>query len=148
MIPKFLLPCTLAGSIAFAATALAQNTPIPSSVVSQEAATKTAYPGAVLYQYFLGETVGTTRTSASLVVVEPGRELHPAHKHAEEEFLLIVEGEGRWSLNGRTFKAKAGDFLYAAPWDDHGLFNSGTAPLKFVVWKWNSKGVPPPSPAP
>jgi oxalate decarboxylase/phosphoglucose isomerase-like protein (cupin superfamily) len=30
---------------------------------------------------------------------------------------------------------------YAAPWDIHGVTNTGSKPLTFVVWKWNSKGV-------
>ena len=32
---------------------------------------------------------------------------------------------------------------HAAPWDVHGIRNTGRAPLRFVVWKWNSKGVAP-----
>lgn len=34
--------------------------------------------------------------------------------------------------------------LYAAPWDVHGITNTGTTPLTFVVWKWDNKGVPLP----
>ena len=56
---------------------------------------------------------------------------------------MVVEGRGTWSLNGRESPAKAGDIQYAAPWDMHGIKNTGRTPLRFVVWKWNSKGVAP-----
>ena len=37
-----------------------------------------------------------------------------------------------------------GDILYTSPWDWHGIKNTGTETLSFVVFKWNYKGVPPP----
>lgn len=117
----------------------AESAPLASAIVSADAATKENYPGSVIHGYFRGETAGTKNTFAGIVVVEPGHELHPAHRHPEEEFLLIVEGEGRWLLNGKTSAAKPGDMLYVAPNDLHGIFNSGKTPLKFALWKWRSK---------
>lgn len=117
---------------------------LSSAVVTQDKAARIAYPGSIFYNYFQGETVGTTNALTGVAVIEPGHEIHPPHKHAEEEYLMIIEGEGRWVLNGREFAAKAGDILYAAPWDLHGIFNTGSKPLKFVVFKWSSKGVPIP----
>jgi mannose-6-phosphate isomerase-like protein (cupin superfamily) len=98
--------------------------------------------------YFTGETRGTRDGVAGVADIKPGREVHPAHRHAEEEYLLITEGSGTWTVNDRVFPAKAGDMLYAAPWDLHGIRNTGTGNLKFVVWKWNAKAMPtPPSPS-
>ncbi|MGH7455310.1 MAG: cupin domain-containing protein [bacterium] len=77
-------------------------------------------------------------------MIKPGQEIHPPHQHAEEEFLMIIEGQGTWHLNGKTFAAHKGDVLYAAPWDMHGIKNTGKTSLSFVVWKWNNKGVAPP----
>ncbi len=53
---------------------------------------------------------------------------------------MVTEGTGTWHLNGTEFKAVAGDMLYAAPWEIHGIKNTGDTPLVFVVWKWNNKG--------
>jgi len=116
----------------------------PSSIVSQSEAQPTQYDGSVFYTYSQGDTVGIKDHITGVAVIEPGKEIHPAHKHAEEEFLMIIEGEGEWTLNGKKLKAKTGDILYAAPWDMHGVFNSGDTPLKFVVMKWSSKGLPTP----
>jgi len=83
-----------------------------------------------------------------VAVIKPGMEIHPPHQHAEEEYLMVTEGQGTWHLNGKTFAAQKGDILYAAPWDVHGIKNTGTTPLTFVVWKWNNKGLALPTKPP
>ena len=97
--------------------------------------------------YFRGETRGTTSALAAIAVVKPGESVHPAHRHAEEEYLVITEGSGRWHLDGKEFPAAKGDVLHAAPWAMHGLVNTGDVPLTFFVARWNSKGLEvPPAP--
>lgn len=91
--------------------------------------------------FFTGETFGTTNLLCAAAVVKPGESVHPAHRHAEEEFLVLTEGTGRWHLAGREFAAKRGDVLYVEPWVFHGLVNTGTGPLTFFVVRWNSQGV-------
>lgn len=121
---------------------------IDSAIVSQEQAHKTQYDGSVFYTYFMGDSVGTVDTITGVAVLNPGKEIHPPHAHANEEYLMILEGTGEWNLNGKISKANTGDLLYAAPWDLHGILNTGETPLKFVVFRWNSKGLPvPPSPS-
>jgi mannose-6-phosphate isomerase-like protein (cupin superfamily) len=56
----------------------------------------------------------------------------------------ITEGEGTWHLNGKDVPAKKGDVVYAAPWDFHGLTNTGSKPLTFFVVKWGAKGLKAP----
>ncbi len=99
----------------------------------------------MFYSYFTKPTFGTQDALTGVAVIEPGKEIHPPHIHAEEEYLMVVEGEGVWSLKDKDIPAKAGDILYAAPWDSHGIRNTGKIPLKFVVMKWHSKGLPVPA---
>ncbi|SDL96239.1 Mannose-6-phosphate isomerase, cupin superfamily [Catalinimonas alkaloidigena] len=115
--------------------------PNPSAVISQQKASREDFEWGSLYTYYTDETYGTKDLLAAVAVIKPGMEIHPPHLHAEEEFLMVTEGEGTWSMNGKTFPAQAGDMQYAAPWDEHGITNTGTTPLTFVVWKWNNKGV-------
>jgi mannose-6-phosphate isomerase-like protein (cupin superfamily) len=83
----------------------------------------------------------------AVAVVEPGKAVHKSHRHAEEEYLVLVDGAGTWSLAGRQTPAKRGDVLYAEPWVYHGLKNTGDKPLIFLVVRYSSKGVPlPPRP--
>jgi len=97
--------------------------------------------------YFTGETYGTSNLLTAVAVVKPGESVHPAHRHAEEEFLAIAEGSGMWHLNGKEFPANKGDVLYVQPWDFHGVVNTGSEPLTFFVVRWNNQGVrPPPAP--
>ncbi len=120
------------------------ETPILKSQVMPKADVKKSPDSwGVFYPYFTGQTVGTRDMLAGVADIKPGEEIHPPHTHAEEEFLLVTKGQGIWHLNGEDFPAKAGDMLYAAPWDIHGIKNTGTDNLEFVVWKWASKGVQP-----
>src|SRR5262249_52799826 len=91
--------------------------------------------------YFRGETRGTTCALAAVAVVKPGESVHPAHRHAEEEYLVITEGSGRWHLDGKEFPAAKGDVLHVSPWVMHGLVNTGDVPLTFFVARWNSQGM-------
>jgi len=112
-----------------------------SEVVPKEAVKKAPDSWGVFYPYFTGSTYGTKDMLAGVADINPGEEIHPPHRHAEEEFLIVTKGEGTWHLNGKDFPAKKGDMLYAAPWDIHGISNTGRENLEFVVWKWNAKGV-------
>ena len=114
----------------------------PSAIVSRADSKREDFAWGSLYTYYEGESYGTKDGLTAVAVIKPGQEIHPPHEHAEEEYLMVVEGSGTWHLNGKDSPAKAGDIQYSAPWDVHGIKNTGSTPLTFVVWKWNNKGVP------
>lgn len=115
----------------------------PSSIVAEREAKRDEFDWGALVTYHEGESHSVRDELVAVAIIDPGQEIHPPHDHAEEEYLMVLEGEGTWSLNGVESPARAGDLQYAAPWDLHGIRNTGTTPLRFVVWKWNGKGVPP-----
>ena len=115
--------------------------PAPSAVTTRDAAVREDFEWGTLYTYFQGESYGTQDGLAAVAVINPGMEIHPPHEHTEEEYMLVTSGRGTWHLKGEAFEAQTGDMLYAAPWDIHGITNTGDEPLTFVVWKWNNKGV-------
>ncbi|MEL6566929.1 MAG: cupin domain-containing protein [Pseudomonadota bacterium] len=117
----------------------------PSAVVSEQSAQRSVETWGDFLTYFDGETFSTRDLLNGVAIIKPGQEIHPPHRHAEEEFLMVIEGNGRWHLNGEDFAASAGDTLYAAPWDIHGITNTGDTPLRFVVWKWASQAQPLPT---
>lgn len=99
--------------------------------------------------HFRGQTGGTKDVLTATAIVQPGNAVHRAHRHAEEEYLLVTEGAGTWSVGGKEFPARKGDCLYVEPWVFHGLTNTGSSPLTFVVVRYNPKGVAiPPRPDP
>ena len=115
--------------------------PLSSAVLSAQEAKNERSAWGDFTTYFAGETYGTREVLTGVAIIKPGQEIHPPHQHAEEEYLMVLEGKGTWHLSGKDFPAQSGDMLYAAPWDVHGIKNTGAQPLKFVVWKWNNKGV-------
>ncbi len=90
------------------------------------------------------ETYGTRGTLVAVAKIKPGHETHPPHQHPEEEFMMVLEGKGVMYVGEEKIPTQKGDVLYTAPWDWHGIRNTGTETLSFVVFKWNYKGVPPP----
>jgi len=98
-------------------------------------------------RYFGGKTFATKDVLVAVAVVQPGKAVHKAHRHAQEEYLVVGEGKGTWSLGGKEFPAEKGDVLYVEPWVYHGLTNTGDKPLVFLVVRYNGKGVAtPPKP--
>ena len=98
-------------------------------------------------RFFAGEGYAVKDALAAFAVVQPGKALHESHRHAEEEFLVIAEGSGTWSIAGKEVPLKKGDVLYVEPWVSHGCTNTSKEPLTFFVVRWNGKGVPvPPEP--
>lgn len=112
---------------------------IDTGVVSEKEAKVDHFEWGKLISYYQGTSYATKDALTAVAVINPKMEIHPPHKHYEEEYLMVLEGEGTWSVKGKTFAAKAGDILYAKPWDMHGITNTGDKPLKFIVFKWGYK---------
>jgi endonuclease YncB( thermonuclease family)/mannose-6-phosphate isomerase-like protein (cupin superfamily) len=96
-------------------------------------------------RYFRGDTHGTRDMVVLAVTLKPGHAPHPPHRHPEEEFMILAEGTGTWTLDGKEMPARKGDVLYAAPWTLHGIKNTGATPLTYYMVKWSNKGVPAPA---
>jgi mannose-6-phosphate isomerase-like protein (cupin superfamily) len=122
----------------------AAKAPLASARVTWADAPATRADWGELRAPFEGETYGLGYALAAAAVIKPGQQNHPPHQHADEEFLFVTEGSGRWHLDGKEFPAAKGDMIYAAPWVMHGITNTGNAPLTWVVFKWNGKGVKAP----
>jgi quercetin dioxygenase-like cupin family protein len=118
--------------------------PLASGLVRAEDAGPTQGEWGEWRRYFRGETYGTRDMVVLVVTLKPGQAPHPPHRHAEEEFMILAEGSGTWTLDGKEMAARKGDVLYAAPWSEHGLKNTGDAPLTYYMVKWNNKGVKAP----
>ena len=115
--------------------------PLKSQVVRWDDAPAITADWGEMRRYFTGETFGTKNVLTAVAAVEPGKSVHRAHRHAEEEYLAVVQGSGTWSLNEKELPAKQGDILYAEPWSYHGVTNTGEEKMIFVVVRYNAKGV-------
>ena len=121
--------------------------PLKSQIVGWDETRSHAADWGEMRTYFSGQTFATRDMLTAVAVVEPGKAVHREHRHAQEEYLVLVDGSGTWSLDGKQSPAKQGDILYAEPWVYHGLTNTGETRMIFLVVRYNGKGVEvPPRP--
>ncbi len=121
--------------------------PLKTQVMSWDEAKANVAGWGEMRRYFGGSTFATKDALVAVAVVKPGEAVHKEHRHAQEEYLALIEGSGTWSVEGKKFPAKRGDVLYTEPWAYHGLTNTGQEPLIFLVVRYNGKGVDtPPQP--
>jgi mannose-6-phosphate isomerase-like protein (cupin superfamily) len=118
---------------------------LKSGLVRVEDAVPTRGPWGEWRRYFRGDTHGTRDMIVLAVTLKPGQAPHPPHQHAEEEFMILTEGTGTWTVEGKDFPARKGDVVYAAPWAVHGVKNTGRTPLTYYMVKWSNKGVKAPA---
>jgi mannose-6-phosphate isomerase-like protein (cupin superfamily) len=57
------------------------------------------------------------------------------HRMDEEEFYLILEGQGTMHRDGVTFLVRPGDLLRNRPGGSHSLANTGSTDLKLFVFE-------------
>ena len=115
------------------------NTAPLSSIVSESSA---AQDNAEWGQFFAYHTETSHYLKPVLVGVakiDAGKQIHPPHRHADEEYLMVTKGRGTWSLNGVESPAKEGDILFARAWDYHGIRAADDSPLEFVVFKYSAQ---------
>ena len=61
------------------------------------------------------------------------RESAPEHRHAQNAFRFVVEGEGVWTVvDGDPVRMSRGDLLLTPGWRFHGHFNDRDAPMAWL----------------
>src|SRR5688572_14095959 len=152
MKPKILILFLITAALSFAAgTALerhAQAAELESRIIREtEAKKSTGTWGSIrIYTPDRTATTGTDSLLTAELEFLPGKQLQPPHRHVDEEVQYVISGQGTWHLNGRDIPLEKGDLMYAKPGDLHGIANTGTEPLRFLVVKWISKPTGPVTP--
>ena len=128
----------LAGLPAFAAFAAGAAPKLPNATVAAGQAKLTREEFGDLRIYFEGATDQVKSMTAGSLLLKPGKSPHPPHTHPEEEFMVITEGAGEISIEGKVTKVAAGTMMYCAAGRIHGIVNTGKTPLLFYFYKWQS----------
>ncbi len=78
-------------------------------------------------------------------VLAPGVVPHPPHRHAEEEVLIVLDGEavaitqcGATDTDLERVRLEAGQFMYYPAGHLHTIENDGSTPVLYVMFKWTS----------
>lgn len=61
------------------------------------------------------------------------KETAPEHRHSQNAFRFVIEGEGVWTVvNGDPVAMRRGDFLLTPGWNFHGHYNESEAPMAWI----------------
>jgi quercetin dioxygenase-like cupin family protein len=71
-----------------------------------------------------------------ITTLNPGEAPHAAHRHADEELLIVKEGTLAALQGGKTNVVEAGGIIFQASNELHGLRNIGTNRATYYVFKF------------
>ena len=126
----------MGGLAAFAMPAAAAK--LPDGTMDEKRAKLTKEPFGDLRIYYDGQTEQLKSMTAGSLRLNAGATPHPPHTHPEEEFMLITEGTGEITIDGKVTKVGPGVMMYCAANKSHGILNTGKTPLLFYFWKWQA----------
>lgn len=86
-----------------------------------------------------GSTVDFGHLKIHATTVPPHQAPHPAHRHPDEELIIIKEGELTVTIAGKTKTLGAGSIALMMPGDEHGFENKGNAPTTYYIMRYESK---------
>ena len=112
---------------------------VPSGVYEWERATVTKKAGLEQRTLLEGSTTDFRRIKLHATTLLPRQTPHPAHKHSDEELIIIKDGELTVTIAGNTKVLGAGSIALMMPGDEHGFENKGDAPATYYVMRYESK---------
>lgn len=116
-----------------------------SAIISEVHVKEDVADWGTFYPYFTEDTHVLSPVLVGVAKIKQGQEIHPPHRHGDEEYLMVTKGKGIWHLNGVDSPAKEGDILFARAWDYHGITAANDSPLEFVVFKYSGRHIQAPT---
>lgn len=77
-----------------------------------------------------------------VTTLKAGEEPHAPHHHADEEIVLVKDGQLEVMINGHTQQAGAGAIIFISSNDEHGWKNTGTVPATYYVLRLRTEQTP------
>ena len=127
----------------------AQNTAptLPSSVFDWAKLTVTPSKVGEGRRVLNGSTVTLKNLESHITTINAGEAPHAAHRHPDEEVILVREGTLEVSINGKAEQAGAGSIFFYASNDLHGMRNVGTTRASYHVIRMVTAATPKAAPA-
>ncbi|MBK5291341.1 MAG: cupin domain-containing protein [Acidobacteriia bacterium] len=122
----------------FALLPAAAAASLPNATLGPKQAKLTKEPFGDLLIYFDGPTDQLKSMTAGSLRLNAGQTPHAPHQHPEEEFMVVTEGTGAISMEGKITQAAPGSMMYCAAGKLHGIVNTGKTPLLFYFYKWRA----------
>jgi XRE family transcriptional regulator, regulator of sulfur utilization len=87
---------------------------------------------------FKGPTATLDSLDIHVTTLDPGKAPHPAHKHLNEELVIVKEGTLEVLENGGTKRAGPGSVVFITLNQLHGIRNPGPSIVTYYVVGWIS----------
>ena len=87
------------------------------------------------YQFWFADSAFAGGNTVKMSVVGPHLATHAPHRHAEDEFFIVIEGMAEFYLDGERKTAGPLTMFYCPSWHEHGIRNVGDTELKYLVLK-------------
>src|ERR1700736_5134308 len=104
---------------------------MPSGTVSSGQAKVTHEPFGDLAIYYTGPTDQVQSMTAGSLRLKPGMSPPRPHQHPEDKVMVITEGSGEITVDGKKTSVAPGSMMYCAAGTLHGIVNTGSGPLLF-----------------
>ncbi len=75
------------------------------------------------------------RFECHATTLNPGQTAHPAHRHPDEELVIVKEGALEVTIDGRVQRASPGTVIFFGSNDLHGMRNPGPARVSYHVMR-------------
>ena len=95
---------------------------------------------------FNSPTVTCRNLSCHITSVQAHQASHGAHRHVDEEVVVVKDGLIEVLINGATYKAGPGSVCFFASNDEHGMRNVGDTPATYYVIRVVTEATPAPPP--
>jgi len=86
-------------------------------------------PGRNIFDLITKDTLGASKLSMEMTVVEPGQILKPCHSHIAEEAAYVISGKGKVWVDGEISDLSKGDAILWPSGSKHCLRNVGEKQL-------------------
>lgn len=129
---------TLGAALPAFLMAAPQREKLPDVIYAESEAKLIKEPFGDLRIYFDGPTDQLRLMTAGSLRLKAGQSPHPPHTHPEEEFMVVTEGTGEMTIDGKVYKVGPGAMMYCAGNKSHGIVNTGKKPLLFYFYKWKA----------
>jgi quercetin dioxygenase-like cupin family protein len=94
-----------------------------------------------------GSTITMESLSCHATTVNAGDASHAAHRHPDDEIVIVKEGTLEVAINGQSQIAGAGSVLFFASNDLHGMRNAGDTRVTYYVIRMITSATPKAAPA-
>jgi XRE family transcriptional regulator, regulator of sulfur utilization len=97
-------------------------------------------------QVFNAPTATLENFECHITTLNPGESPHLAHRHPDEELMIVKEGTLEAVQNDQTNRVEAGGIIFEASKELHGLRNIGTNRATYFVLKFYPHDLAKPKP--